>query len=270
MGSPAFLAAAVAALSVALDGGGDRGRIRIEDVLAQQRVAGRVAVGERGRRGTAPAPRPPAAARRSAGWRGGGPSPTLSSSVLGLSGSPQSHASAAAAGAARGPCRRPAATTRAERRGPRRAGAASAVSGSSAARASARRGRSAACRSPELAILVGLIAAVVGFLEGGGAPLIVGLIVCGLGVLEITGREHFSGYRSHTALLAALPAVAIEVALVLAFGEPKQRRAAAGGGGAGVRGAVLAAARKFLTARQARVARMARRPPARSALGTRG
>jgi hypothetical protein len=115
----------------------------------------------------------------------------------------------------------------------------------------------------ELAILVGIIAAVVGFLDGGGAPLVVGLILCALGVVEITAREHFSGYRSHTALLAALPAVALEVALVVALGEPKQR-------------ALLLLAvvpvfavlfwllrRKFLAARQARVARMARRPPAR-------
>lgn len=75
----------------------------------------------------------------------------------------------------------------------------------------------------EVAILVGLIAAVVGFAEGGGAPLIVGLIVCALGVVEVTAREHFSGYRSHTLLLAAIPAIAVEVGVVLAFGEPGQR-----------------------------------------------
>ncbi len=107
----------------------------------------------------------------------------------------------------------------------------------------------------ELAILVGLIGAGVGFLEGGGAPLFVGLAVCALGVVEITAREHFSGYRSHTALLAAIPTVALEAGLVLAFGEPRQR-------------ALLLVAvvpvfgilfwllrRKFLAARQARVAR---------------
>jgi hypothetical protein len=110
----------------------------------------------------------------------------------------------------------------------------------------------------ELAILVGLIAAVVGFVGGGGPPLVVGLIICALGVVEITAREHFSGYRSHAALLAGIPAVALEVTLVVAFGEPKER-------------ALLLLAvvpvfavlfwllrRKFLTARQARVARMAR------------
>jgi hypothetical protein len=110
----------------------------------------------------------------------------------------------------------------------------------------------------ELAIFAGLVAAVIGFINGGGPALVVGLIICALGVVEITAREHFSGYRSHTALLAAVPAVALEVALVLAFGEPKQR-------------ALLLLAvvpvfailfwllrRRFLTARQRRVARVAR------------
>ena len=110
----------------------------------------------------------------------------------------------------------------------------------------------------ELAILAGLVAAVIGFINGGGPALIVGLVICALGVIEITAREHFSGFRSHTALLAAIPAVALEVGLVLAFGEPKQR-------------ALLLVAvvpvfailfwllrRRFLTARQRRVARPAR------------
>lgn len=118
----------------------------------------------------------------------------------------------------------------------------------------------------ELAILAGLIAAVVGFIEGGGAPLIVGLILCALGVVEVTGREHFSGYRSHTTLLAALPAIAVEAGLVAAIGEPRQR-------------ALLLLAvipvftilfwllrRRFLLARQARVARLAR-PPVPPATG---
>ncbi|HWE08667.1 MAG TPA: hypothetical protein VG325_04905 [Solirubrobacteraceae bacterium] len=110
----------------------------------------------------------------------------------------------------------------------------------------------------EFAIFAGMIAAVVGFLEGGGAPLIVGLVVCALGVMEVTAREHFSGYRSHTVLLAAIPAIAVEVGIVAAFGEPRQR-------------ALLLAAvvpvfavllwllrRRFASARQARIAR----PPA--------
>ena len=107
----------------------------------------------------------------------------------------------------------------------------------------------------ELAILAGLVGIVVGVLGSGGPALIVGIIVCALGVIEVTAREHFSGYRSHTALLAAIPAVAIEAGVVAVFGEPKQRLL------------VLVVVvpvfallfwllrRKFLTARQARVAR---------------
>jgi hypothetical protein len=110
----------------------------------------------------------------------------------------------------------------------------------------------------EVAILAGMVGAVIGFLNGGGAALVVGLIVCALGVCEITAREHFSGYRSHTALLAGIPAVAIEAGLVALFGEPKQR---------GLALVVVVPVfsilfwllrRRFLTARQARVARSAR------------
>lgn len=107
----------------------------------------------------------------------------------------------------------------------------------------------------EVAIFVGLIGGVIGYLQSSTPALVVSLVVCGLGVYEITAREHFSGYRSHTVLLAALPAVALEVALVAIFGDPKQR--------------ILLLAvvvpvfvllfwvfrRKFMTARQARVAR---------------
>ena len=93
----------------------------------------------------------------------------------------------------------------------------------------------------ELAILVGLIASVIGFIQGGGPALIVGLIVCALGVIEVTAREHFSGYRSHTALLAAIPSVALEAGVVLAF-KAQPARGAGAGRGAGVRGAVLVAA----------------------------
>ena len=75
----------------------------------------------------------------------------------------------------------------------------------------------------EFAILVGGIALVIGFLNGGGPAVIVGLIVCTLAVVEVTAREHFSGYRSHTLLLAAVPAVALLAAVVAIFGAPKQR-----------------------------------------------
>lgn len=119
----------------------------------------------------------------------------------------------------------------------------------------------------EFAILMGFIAIVVGFLNSSGPALIVGVIVCALGVVEITAREHFSGYRSHAALLAAIPAVALEAAVVAVFGEPRQRIE------------LLAVAvpvfallfwllrRHFLAARQARIARGGRASVPRAPAG---
>jgi hypothetical protein len=75
----------------------------------------------------------------------------------------------------------------------------------------------------EIAIFAGAVGLIVGLIQHGGPALIAGIVVCALGVFEITGREHFSGYRSHTILLAALPAVAAEVAFVAIFGEPSPR-----------------------------------------------
>ena len=110
----------------------------------------------------------------------------------------------------------------------------------------------------ELAILAGLVAAVVGFLDGGSGALIVGLIVCALGVVEVTAREHFSGYRSHTVLLAAIPAVALEVAIVVLFGEPRQRLLLLVAVVPVFALLLWVLRRRFAVARQARVAR----PPA--------
>ncbi len=116
----------------------------------------------------------------------------------------------------------------------------------------------------ELAILLGLIAAVVGFIRGGGPALVVGLVICALGVMEICAREHFSGYRSHTALLSAIPAVLVEVGLVLALGEPRDRALLLLAVVPVFAGLFWLLRRKFLAARQARVARMARPPAPRT------
>lgn len=75
----------------------------------------------------------------------------------------------------------------------------------------------------EVAIFVGIVGLVVGLITGGGPAMVVGAIVCGLGVTEVTAREHFSGYRSHATLLAAVPAVVVEVAYALIIGVPTQR-----------------------------------------------
>jgi hypothetical protein len=112
----------------------------------------------------------------------------------------------------------------------------------------------------ELAILVGIIASVIGFLNRGGPALIVGLIVLALGVIEITGREHFSGYRSHASLLAAIPSVAIEVGIVLAF-KPSQRALLVLAVVPIFGGLFWWLRKRFLIARQARVIRMRTRAP---------
>jgi hypothetical protein len=112
----------------------------------------------------------------------------------------------------------------------------------------------------ELAILLGLISSVIGFIQGGGPALIVGLIVCALGVIEITAREHFSGYRSHTSLLAAIPSVALEVGIVLAF-KPSQRAVLVLVVVPVFAGLFWVLRKRFLSARQARVARVRNRAP---------
>jgi hypothetical protein len=75
----------------------------------------------------------------------------------------------------------------------------------------------------ELAIFAGLVGIVVGVVTGGGPALVVGAIVCGLGVAEVSAREHFSGFRSHCTLLAAIPAVIVEAAIALLLGVPSNR-----------------------------------------------
>lgn len=75
----------------------------------------------------------------------------------------------------------------------------------------------------EFAIFAGLVALVIGTLDHGGAALEVGIIVMALGATEVAAREHLSGFRSHTTLLAFMPAVVVEAAYALIVGVPRQR-----------------------------------------------
>ncbi|MCL2419426.1 MAG: hypothetical protein FWD04_09050 [Conexibacteraceae bacterium] len=75
----------------------------------------------------------------------------------------------------------------------------------------------------EFAIFAGIVALVIGMINGGGPAIPVGIIVMALGVAEVTAREHFSGFRSHTTLLAFIPAVLIEATYALFVGVPRQR-----------------------------------------------
>jgi len=57
----------------------------------------------------------------------------------------------------------------------------------------------------ELCILVGLVLLVAGFFASGRRAvtlLAFGLVLVGLATLDLSIREHFAGFRSHTTLLA--------------------------------------------------------------------
>lgn len=110
----------------------------------------------------------------------------------------------------------------------------------------------------EIAILVGGIGIVVGLVGHTTAVLVVGIVICALGVLEVTAREHFSGYRSHAMLLSAAPAMALVALSVAVFGTPAQRstRELMLAAAAPVFGVLFWLLRKrFRVARQARVVR---------------
>ena len=86
----------------------------------------------------------------------------------------------------------------------------------------------------ELCVLAGIVLLILGFFVVGGSrgPILVaaGLALGSIGGLEISIREHFAGYRSHTLLLAGVPAL---IVLGLLFylapeGLPQLARAAIG------------------------------------------
>lgn len=65
----------------------------------------------------------------------------------------------------------------------------------------------------ELTVLVGIVMVIAGFALGPTARgqnfLITGLVLASIGGLELSIREHFAGYRSHTAILAGFPAAVV-------------------------------------------------------------
>ena len=76
----------------------------------------------------------------------------------------------------------------------------------------------------ELSILVGIVLIVLGLFvvdgDRGRILLVFGLVLGSLGGLDTALREHFAGFRSHSALIAGLPAVL--VAGVLFFARAPQ------------------------------------------------
>jgi hypothetical protein len=79
----------------------------------------------------------------------------------------------------------------------------------------------------ELLILIGVIGVIFGLVRhvslngpgqvaGAGAPVLVaGVVAIAIGTIEFALREHRSGYRSHTMLLAVLPPIAVYSIVVL-------------------------------------------------------
>jgi hypothetical protein len=72
----------------------------------------------------------------------------------------------------------------------------------------------------ELAVLVGIVCIVIGFLSRddayGRTLLALGVALGSLGGLDTAVREHFAGFRSHTLVLAVFPAVVVAVLTALA------------------------------------------------------
>jgi phosphoglycerol transferase MdoB-like AlkP superfamily enzyme len=75
----------------------------------------------------------------------------------------------------------------------------------------------------ELLILAGGVAFVIAVSRlrhgpsSGGPLLLAGIAAVGLGTIEVTWREHSSGYRSHTLLLALLPIIVLHSVVVLGY-----------------------------------------------------
>jgi hypothetical protein len=83
----------------------------------------------------------------------------------------------------------------------------------------------------ELAVLVGLALIVIGLINSdtsrGRLAMLFGLALASLAGLDTAAREHFAGFRSHSALLGGMPAVVVVAVLGLA-GLPVAVVAAAG------------------------------------------
>jgi len=61
----------------------------------------------------------------------------------------------------------------------------------------------------ELTVLAGIVTLAIGAIGGHPTAIGVGVVLAGLGGLEVSVREHFAGYRSHTTLLAGLVFVVV-------------------------------------------------------------
>jgi hypothetical protein len=76
----------------------------------------------------------------------------------------------------------------------------------------------------EVCVLIGIVCIVIGFFSRdnglGRTILALGFVLGALGGLDTAVREHWAGFRSHTLVLAAFPAVAVAVLTALAGVSP--------------------------------------------------
>jgi len=67
----------------------------------------------------------------------------------------------------------------------------------------------------EIAVLIGIVMVIIGLVflgtgsDRGPIFIIIGLALASIGGLELAVREHFAGFRSHTLILAGLPAAVV-------------------------------------------------------------
>ncbi|MFL5895326.1 MAG: hypothetical protein ACJ76Z_09440 [Thermoleophilaceae bacterium] len=75
----------------------------------------------------------------------------------------------------------------------------------------------------ELVILLAIVLGVIGFITfdhpRGRIMVLAGMVLGSLGGLEVSIREHFGGFRSHTTLLAGSTAVLAMIAIAFAGGK---------------------------------------------------
>jgi hypothetical protein len=84
----------------------------------------------------------------------------------------------------------------------------------------------------EITILIALVLLIAGFFMGntrGGVMILAGISLASLAALELALREHFTGYRSHTSVLAGFVGV-IVLGLGFVFAWPQLVKVGAGAG----------------------------------------
>lgn len=73
----------------------------------------------------------------------------------------------------------------------------------------------------EIVIAIGITMFVLGLIRGpeeGATLLGLGVLVCAIAVVEVTLREHLTGYRRHVLVLSFIPTVAFQTTVGLLFG----------------------------------------------------